>query len=46
MEKKVAQGRADMAVQLKVGRKILDIGEDDMVLDNGVIYQIITKKTS
>lgn len=31
-------------VKLKVGRNILDIDENDLILDNGVCYQIITKK--
>lgn len=31
-------------VKLKVGRNILDIDENDMILDNGKCYQIITKK--
>lgn len=31
-------------VKLKVGRNILDIGENDIILDNGSCYQIITKR--
>ena len=31
-------------VKLKVGRNILDIDENDLILDNGAIYQIVTKK--
>lgn len=34
----------DVMVRLKVGRKILDIDENDLILDNGACYQIITKK--
>lgn len=30
-------------VKLKVGRNIIDIGENDLILDNGACYQIITK---
>ncbi len=31
-------------VKLKVGRNIFDIDENDLILDNGACYQIITKK--
>lgn len=31
-------------VKIKVGRNILDINENDLILDNGVCYQIITKR--
>lgn len=31
-------------VKLKVGRKILDISENDLILDNGACYQIVTQK--
>lgn len=31
-------------VKLKVGRNILDIDENDLILDNGACYQIITKR--
>ena len=31
-------------VKLKVGRNILDIDENDLILDNGACYQIITKE--
>lgn len=31
-------------VKLKVGRNVLDIDENDLILDNGIRYQIITKK--
>ena len=31
-------------VKLKVGRNILDIDENDLILDNGACYQIVTKK--
>nr|DAF25591.1 MAG TPA: hypothetical protein [Caudoviricetes sp.] len=31
-------------VKLKVGRNILDISENDLILDNGVCYQIVTQK--
>lgn len=31
-------------VKLKVGRNILDINENDLILDNGACYQIITKR--
>lgn len=30
-------------VKLKVGRKILDISENDLILDNGACYQIVTQ---
>lgn len=35
-----------MVVKLKVGRNILDIDENDLILDNGSCYQIITKRIS
>jgi len=31
-------------VKLKVGRNILDIDDNDLILDNGACYQIITKR--
>lgn len=31
-------------MELKVGRRIIDIDENDYILDNGACYQIITKK--
>ncbi len=31
-------------VKLKVGRNILDIDENDLILDDGACYQIITKR--
>lgn len=31
-------------VKLKVGRNILNIDENDLILDNGACYQIITKE--
>lgn len=31
-------------VKLKVGRNILNIDENDLILDNGACYQIVTKK--
>ena len=31
-------------MELKVGRKIIDIDENDLILDNGACYQIITKE--
>lgn len=31
-------------VKLKVGRNILDIDENDLILDNGACYQITTKE--
>lgn len=31
-------------VKLKVGRNILDIDNNDLILDNGACYQIITKE--
>lgn len=31
-------------VELKVGRNILNINENDLILDNGACYQIITKQ--
>ena len=30
-------------IQLKVGRNILNIDENDLILDNGSCYQIVTK---
>lgn len=34
----------DEVIKLKVGRNILDIDENDLILDNGACYQIITKR--
>lgn len=31
-------------IKLKVGRDILEIDKNDLILDNGACYQIITKK--
>lgn len=31
-------------MELKVGRRIIDIDENDLILDNGACYQIVTKK--
>ena len=31
-------------VKLKVGRNILDISENDLILDNRACYQIVTQK--
>lgn len=31
-------------IKLKVGRDILEIDKNDLILDNGVCYQIITKE--
>lgn len=31
-------------VKLKVGRNILDIDENDLILDNGACYLIVTKR--
>lgn len=31
-------------VKLKVGRIVFDIDENDLILDNGACYQMITKK--
>ncbi len=31
-------------VKLKVGRNILDIDENDLILDNGACYQIVTQE--
>lgn len=31
-------------VKLKVGRNIFDIDDNDLILDNGACYQIITKE--
>lgn len=31
-------------VKLKVGRNILDISKNDLILDNGACYQIVTQK--
>ena len=33
-----------MCVKLKIGRKIFDIDENDLILDNGAVYQIVTKE--
>lgn len=30
-------------VKLKVGRNVFDIDDNDLILDNGACYQIITK---
>lgn len=30
-------------VKLKVGRNVFDIDENDLILDNGACYQIVTK---
>lgn len=32
-------------VKLKIGRNIFDIDKNDLILDNGSIYQVITKET-
>lgn len=32
----------DIMVKLKVGRNILEISENDLILDNGACYQIVT----
>lgn len=34
----------DIMVKLKVGRNILDIDENDLILDNGACYQIVTQE--
>lgn len=31
-------------MELKVGRNIINIDDNDLILDNGVCYQIITKE--
>lgn len=31
-------------MELKVGRRIIDIDENDLILDNGACYQIVTKE--
>ena len=31
-------------VKLKIGRNVLDIDENDLILDNGACYQIVTKR--
>lgn len=31
-------------MQLKVGRKIIDIDKNDLILDNSACYQIVTKE--
>lgn len=31
-------------IKLKVGRNILDIDDNDLILDNGACYQIVTKR--
>ena len=33
-------------VKLKVGRNIFDIDENDLILDNGACYQIVTKRVN
>lgn len=30
-------------MELKVGRRVIDIDDNDLILDNGACYQIITK---
>ncbi len=32
-------------IKIKVGKNILDINKDDLILDNGACFQIITKKS-
>ena len=32
-------------IKLKVGRDMIDIDENDLILDNGACYQIVTKMT-
>lgn len=34
----------EVMVKLKVGRNVLDISENDLILDNGACYLIITQK--
>lgn len=31
-------------MKLKVGRKIIDIDKNDLILDNSACYQIVTKE--
>lgn len=33
-------------VKLKVGRKIFDIDENDLILDNGACYVLVTQKVT
>jgi len=33
------------SVKLKIGRNVFDIDENDVVMDNGAIIQVITKKS-
>lgn len=33
-----------MQVKLKIGKRIFDIDENDLILDNGAVYQIVTKE--
>ena len=33
-----------MVVKLKIGREIYSIDENDMILDNGATYQVVTKE--
>ena len=33
-----------MCVKLKIGRKIFNIDENDLILDNGSVYQIVTQE--
>lgn len=33
-------------IKLKVGRNVCDIDENDLILDNGSCYQIVTKQNS
>lgn len=31
-------------IKLKIGRKVFEINDKDLILDNGVCYQIVTQK--
>lgn len=33
-----------MQVKLKIGKRTFDIDENDLILDNGAVYQIVTKE--
>ncbi len=39
-------GDVIIMVKLKVGRKIFDINENDLILDNGACYVLVTQKVT
>lgn len=38
--------RGDIVAKLKVGRNIFDIDENDLILDNGACYILVTQKVT